>query len=93
MGSRVVGDPTGTPTRTMARRLGEGVVELQPATGHTHQLRILLAWLGCPSIGDDTYPVDRRRRIYDFSKKLELYATSLEFVDPVSNVTRRFARG
>lgn len=93
MGSRVVVDPTGPPTRTMARRLGEGVVELQPATGHTHQLRVLLAWLGCPIIGDDTYPVDRRRRIYDFSKKLELYATSLEFVDPVSNVTRRFARG
>lgn len=43
MGSRVVVDPTGPPTRTMARRLGEGVVELQPATSHTHQLRVLLA--------------------------------------------------
>ncbi len=68
MGSRVVVDPTGTPTRTMARRLREGVVELQPAAGHTHQLRVLLAWLGCPSIGHDTYPVDRRRRIYDFPR-------------------------
>lgn len=68
MGPQVVVDPTGPPTRTMVRRLGEGVVELQPATGHTHQLRVLLVWVGCPIMGDDTYPVDQRRSIYDFPR-------------------------
>lgn len=31
------------------------LVELQPETGRTHQLRVHMAWLGCPLIGDRLY--------------------------------------
>lgn len=37
----------GTPT---------AVYELQPRTGYTHQLRVLMNHLGAPIYGDDTYP-------------------------------------
>ena len=37
----------GTPT---------AVYELQPLTGYTHQLRVLMNHLGAPINGDDTYP-------------------------------------
>ena len=37
----------GTPT---------AVYELQPLTGYTHQLRVLMNHLGAPIYGDDTYP-------------------------------------
>jgi tRNA pseudouridine32 synthase / 23S rRNA pseudouridine746 synthase len=31
------------------------LVELQPLTGRSHQLRVHLAWLGCPIVGDRLY--------------------------------------
>lgn len=30
-------------------------VELEPVTGRSHQLRVHLAWLGCPIVGDRLY--------------------------------------
>ena len=55
------------PTITRIRKRGRrecwqaaggatAVYELQPVTGHTHQLRVLMHHLGAPIIGDDTYP-------------------------------------
>ncbi|MBI9000119.1 pseudouridine synthase [Corynebacterium sp. CCM 9185] len=73
----------GVPTRTRIRRTGDRLVELQPVTGHTHQLRALLAHLGCPIVGDDTYPVDTGLDLADFSTPLGLVATRLQLVDPV----------
>ena len=36
------------------------LVELEPLTGRSHQLRVHLAWLGCPIVGDRLYgPTDR----------------------------------
>jgi tRNA pseudouridine32 synthase/23S rRNA pseudouridine746 synthase len=31
------------------------LVELEPVTGRSHQLRVHLAWLGCPIVGDRLY--------------------------------------
>ena len=51
--------PTGKPSRTHARVLerfeGHTLVELQPLTGRTHQLRLHCAHLGCPILGDPQY--------------------------------------
>ena len=66
-------------------------VMLRPETGHTHQLRVLLNYLGSPIVGDDTYPVDKGLALYDFSTPLALVATSLWLSDPFTGKQRRFS--
>ena len=51
--------PTGKPSQTRCRVLsrfdGHTLVELEPLTGRTHQLRLHCAHLGCPILGDPQY--------------------------------------
>ena len=51
--------PTGKPSQTRCRCLahfeGHTLVELEPLTGRTHQLRLHCAHLGCPILGDPQY--------------------------------------
>ncbi|GBD44148.1 putative RNA pseudouridine synthase [bacterium HR40] len=51
--------PDGQPAVTEWRLLGEddglAWLELRPRTGRTHQLRVHLAALGCPVLGDPVY--------------------------------------
>jgi 23S rRNA pseudouridine1911/1915/1917 synthase len=59
---RVVDSATGKPSRTeyaVEKRLrGFTVVRLTPRTGRAHQLRVHLAWLGHPIVGDKVYGPD-----------------------------------
>jgi len=52
-------DPTGQPAvthyRLLGRSGGRSWLELTPETGRTHQIRVHLAALGCPLLGDATY--------------------------------------
>jgi tRNA pseudouridine32 synthase/23S rRNA pseudouridine746 synthase len=52
-------DPGGLPSITDYRVLGRAesltFVELRPLTGRTHQLRVHLAAIGCPILGDAIY--------------------------------------
>ncbi len=63
---------------------------LRPTTGRTHQLRLHLAGLGIPIVGDDFYPVLRDRALDDFTGPLQLLARELAFTDPVTGRIRRF---
>jgi len=58
-GWRMVVDPAGQPASTSWRILGrsQGLawLELHPATGRTHQIRVHCAHLGCPVLGDPIY--------------------------------------
>jgi tRNA pseudouridine32 synthase/23S rRNA pseudouridine746 synthase len=49
------GLPSITDYRVLGRAEGLTWLELQPRTGRTHQLRVHLAALGCPVLGDPIY--------------------------------------
>lgn len=65
--------------------------ELVPVTGRKHQLRVHMAALGAPIANDPWYPTLSRVADDDFSRPLALLARALEFTDPLSRATRRFA--
>ncbi|MDC3169594.1 RluA family pseudouridine synthase [Paracoccaceae bacterium] len=65
-------------------------LQLKPATGRTHQLRIHCAKLGTTIVGDRKYRNSQSRTSRDItlgSKKLFLHAKSLTFMHPVSKKT------
>ncbi|MDO8298383.1 MAG: pseudouridine synthase [Lacisediminimonas sp.] len=64
--------------------------ELRPLTGKTHQLRVHMLGLGVPILNDLLYPVVHPVGGENFDQPLKLLARSLSFVDPVSQVLRRF---
>lgn len=71
---------------------GRSVVHtvLRPRTGRLHQLRIHLATLGIPILGDRRYPVLHPESPDDHALPLQLLARELEFTDPLSGAPRRF---
>lgn len=48
------------------------LVELQPETGRTHQLRVHLAHLGHPIVGDELYDGEKADRLYLHAAVLEI---------------------
>lgn len=64
--------------------------ELTPVTGRKHQLRVQMAALGAPILGDDLYPEFRPRAPGDYSSPLQLVARRLEFADPLTGERRSF---
>jgi tRNA pseudouridine32 synthase/23S rRNA pseudouridine746 synthase len=63
---------------------------LTPVTGRKHQLRVHMAALGAPILGDDLYPVLRQHDQDDYALALQLLAHRLRFIDPLSGEVREF---
>jgi 23S rRNA pseudouridine1911/1915/1917 synthase len=57
------------------------LLEVYPRTGRTHQVRVHLAWLGYPIVGD---PVYGRRRQRLLKSRHFLHAARLRFIHPAS---------
>jgi tRNA pseudouridine32 synthase/23S rRNA pseudouridine746 synthase len=68
----------------------DGLYRLTPRTGRTHQLRVHMASLGLPIIGDPLYPNIIDVAPDDFSTPLQLLAQRLEFQDPMTGRRREF---
>ncbi|MBQ4550383.1 MAG: RluA family pseudouridine synthase [Oscillospiraceae bacterium] len=82
--------PTGKPSQTRYRVLerfsGHSLVELEPLTGRTHQLRLHCAHLGCPILGDPQYgSVGSMAYSEQFGYAYQrLCAKRVEFVHPLT---------
>jgi tRNA pseudouridine32 synthase/23S rRNA pseudouridine746 synthase len=63
---------------------------LQPVTGQRHQLRVHMAALGLPILGDGLYPTLTPEGQMDYEHPLQLLAKSVEFTDPVTGQQRQF---
>jgi len=87
----VEGEPNGE-TRIEVLERGESFWRygLQPLTGRKHQLRVQMAGMGAPILGDPLYPQLREDGPDDFSRPLQLLARELRFVDPLSGEPRLF---
>ena len=68
----------------------DGPYRLTPRTGRTHQLRVHMASLGLPIIGDPLYPNVIDVPAGDFSTPLRLLAQRIEFDDPFTGSRREF---
>ena len=65
--------------RVVDRKEGYTVVEAHPKTGRTHQIRVHLAHIGHPLLGDFTYSKTAR---HDQISRHALHAKSLSFTHP-----------
>ena len=68
-----------THYRTLARRGGRSLLWLELETGRTHQIRVHLAAMGHPLLGDDLYGGDT-----SVMKRQALHAVHLEAENPLT---------
>lgn len=82
---RIAAPGTGYPARTTYQVLqvqdGRSWMLCQPQTGRAHQIRIHLAWLGCPLVKDPLYGKVRAKP--SAHPELTLHAWKMEFPHPV----------
>jgi len=77
------GDPAATRYRTLRTGPGAALVEASPETGRTHQLRVHLAHLGAPLLGDPRY--GGPRRVGELAvPRVMLHARALRIAHPVT---------
>ena len=90
-------DPNGKPAQTtyhvLAENDAQSLVELKPTTGRTHQLRVHLAHLNAPILGDRVYGKSSDYRMMLHAQKLEITLPSGErkvFEAAVSDEFKKF---
>lgn len=83
----VDGKPAVTLFRTMDNAAGRAsFVELHPQTGRTHQLRVHMAFIGCPIVGDGKYGGQEAFLTGAISRKMHLHARSISLAHPRGGV-------
>ncbi len=81
----------GRPAQTEWRiidRSDRARILLRPLTGRTHQLRVHMAFLGHPILGDNLYA---HEPALNASSRLCLHAGTLDFVHPSNGTTLQFS--
>ncbi|MDH5297097.1 MAG: hypothetical protein OEW26_08205, partial [Nitrospirota bacterium] len=78
----------------VAQKLGDlaSHVVLSPRTGRTHQLRVHLASLGCPILGDEPYGAQKVCRVKEIDiPRVMLHARTLGFQHPLSGEYQEYS--
>ncbi len=78
-----------THYKTLARKEKISLIEANPRTGRTHQLRVHFADIGHPIVGDRLYSVPRKSPLE--IKRLALHAYAIEFELPDGKLTKIIA--
>lgn len=87
------GKPCRALCRVLERRDRRALVELQPSTGRTHQLRVQLASVGAPIAGDRTYDGPTAPRLMLHARALSLPAVERRFEVPEPKSFARWLDG
>lgn len=81
------GKPSQSRWRALAHDDHSTLLELEPVTGRTHQLRVHLQSIGHPILGDTLYAPPELRAL---SPRLMLHARELAFVHPFTDAPLSF---
>ncbi|WP_298032709.1 RluA family pseudouridine synthase [uncultured Dysosmobacter sp.] len=80
------GSPAVSHYEVLARQNGLSLLKLVPETGRTHQLRVHMAFIGCPLAGDWLYGTEDR----DLIPRPALHSYALSLTHPVTGELLRF---
>lgn len=69
----------------------KALFELKPITGRTHQLRLHMMHIGYPITNDRFYPRLRPKAADNFDQPLQLLASEISFIDPVSKEHKHYS--
>lgn len=85
------GEPNATTRIELIKTMGVlAWYRLHPVTGYRHQLRVHLAALGIPIVGDGIYPDLTPHGSSDPAHPLQLLARAITFTDPIDGSARHF---
>lgn len=85
------GEPNATTHVDLLQTMGAlAHYRLRPVTGYRHQLRVHMAALGLPIVGDGLYPVLTPQTEVFSTPALQLLARAIAFTDPISGAARHF---
>lgn len=85
------GEANTTTHVALLRRIGQlALYQLCPVTGHQHQLRVHMAALGIPIVGDGIYPELTPQATTTPDTPLQLLARTIRFTDPLTGKVMEF---
>jgi tRNA pseudouridine32 synthase/23S rRNA pseudouridine746 synthase len=82
-----VGKPSLTNWKILSSTAKSSLIELEPVTGRSHQLRVHMQSIGHPILGDKFYA---HEDAFKLSDRLDLHAAYIKFMHPSTNEEMEF---
>lgn len=83
-----VGKPSLTKWKILKVEDASSLLELEPVTGRSHQLRVHMQSMGHPILGDKFYA---HEKAFKLSSRLDLHAAYIKFMHPVTKESLEFS--